>query len=79
MKIDEIKIEIRPGHKIKLSLSEAQQLKKILNETFPDPWNPTIISPIIIEKTVERYQPYSPFPFYEVACNDNVMTWSLTG
>jgi hypothetical protein len=64
--ITSIKIQIGE-REITMTLEEAKDFQKLLNETFPDcKSGPTIINPIIIERTV--HDPWQPFPGWEVTC-----------
>lgn len=73
--ITSIKIQIGK-HEITMTLEEAKDLQKLLNETFPDLQRPTIINPVIIERTVR--DPWQPFPGWEVTCdaNSGTLQWS---
>ncbi len=79
------KVRIKMGSQVvELSLKEAQDLKRLLNETFPD----ASISPIIIKE--KEYVPYPYQPpirwhepvvttgFWSVECKDDVATCSLS-
>ena len=71
------KVEIKIGKKVlALKLEEAKELKKILNETFPDIVQD--FNPIIIKEYIEKYpcQPYRPFWSPTWSCD--TVTYSLT-
>ena len=81
------KVRIKMGSKVvELSLKEAQDLKALLNETFPD-----YVAPIVIEREVIRPLPYPARPWtlcetqllsnnsWSAEAKDNVATYSLTG
>jgi len=75
------KIKMQVGeHSLEMTLEEAKDFQRLLNETFPDVQQPTIINPIIIERF--REYPYNPYLFgrWEVTCDSNsgTLSWSTT-
>ena len=73
--ITSIKVQIGK-HEITMTLEEAKDFQKLLNEIFPDLRRPTIINPIIIERTV--HDPWQPFTGWEVTCDANSGTLQWT-
>jgi hypothetical protein len=76
-KITKIKMTVGK-HEIEMTLEEAKDFQKLLNETFPD-YSSRIINPVIIERV--REYPYRPYPFwrYEVTCdNTGTLSWDST-
>ena len=73
--ITSIKMQVGK-HEITMTLEEAKDFQKLLNETFPESQSQTIINPIIIERTI--YNPWQPFPGWEVTCDTNsgTLQWS---
>lgn len=77
VEITKIKMTVEK-HEIKMTLKQAKDFQKLLNGTFPDLQQPTIINPVIIEH-IKDY-PHRPYPYrgYEVTCdNTGTLSWSV--
>jgi len=77
MKINFVEIEIG-DQKIKLTLKQVAELKKILAEAFPEPETKTVFVPgpeRVVEKPIYPYKPtWAPdhkWGQWEVTCNSN--------